>query len=228
MAATTGNLSLVGLVALTTTPRESNSRIVSTPTITTTHNKEAKFFFGETRPVVSGSTSTPISNAGNSTSSTVSQQEIGNTLTVKPLIGNDGSVQIEIKQIISEVQDTVQLDGNTQYIMGKRETNSFLTVKTNEVIVLAGMQKEVNSHSRSRLGPIPWIGDFLGARSREKTRTELVIFIRPTVLTNTAADNKEIFKRIEAMPGSDEVRQKLDPNYVPPKKPFYKDKAQIP
>ena len=229
-ATPTGNISLIGIVSLTTTPRKNNTTILSVPSITTTHNKEAKLFFGETRPVISGSTSTPTtaSSSGLTTSSSVTQQEIGTTLTVKPLIGNDGSVQLDIKQDISDVQNTVKVDGNDQYVMGKRTTNSFLTVRSGEIIVLGGMQKQNRNHSTTRLGPIPWIGDLLGARSRSMTRTELVVFIRPTVLTNTAADNVEAMKQIDAMPEAGEIHQKLDPNYVPPKTPFYKKHVDIP
>ncbi|MDD2763820.1 MAG: secretin N-terminal domain-containing protein [Opitutaceae bacterium] len=225
-----GDLSLVGIVSLSTTPRKDNSRILSVPAITTTHNKEAELFFGETRPVISGSTSMPtsVSASGLTTSSTVAQQEIGTTVKVKPLIGNDGSVQLDIKQEISDVTGTVILDGNTQYIIGKRKTDSFITVKSGEIIVLAGMQKENYTHNTSRLGPIPFIGDLLGTRSRNRTRSELVVFIRPTVLTNTPADNEPALKQIDAMPDSGEIRQKLDPNYVPPKTPFYKKHIQIP
>lgn len=229
-AATAGNVSLVGLISLSTTPRKGNSRILSTPTITTTHNKEAKFFFGETRPVISGSTSstaTSTTTPGYNTS-TITQQEIGTTLTVKPLIGNDGSVQLDIKQTISDVQGEVPVDGNTQYIMGKRETDSFITVKSNEIIVLAGIQKENHTHTTSRLGPIPWIGDLLGSRSRTMTRTELVIFIRPTVLTNTSADNEEYMKRVEKMEGAGAIKHELDPKTPEPKDPTYKKLFQIP
>ncbi|MBK9990273.1 MAG: type II secretory pathway, component PulD [Verrucomicrobia bacterium] len=229
-AATAGSFSLVGIISLTSTPRKGNSRILSVPSITTTHNKEAKLFFGETRPVVSGSTSGSTTGNGNdfARSSTIQQQEIGTTITVKPLIGNDGSVQLDIKQTISDVTGEVTVDSNTQYIIGKREMNSFNTVKSGEIIVLGGMQKENNTHSTSRLGPIPWIGDLLGSRSRTKVRSELVVFIRPTVLTNTPADNAPALKQIDAMPDPGAIRQKLDPNYVPPKVPFYKKHIEIP
>ncbi|MFT3869146.1 MAG: secretin N-terminal domain-containing protein [Nibricoccus sp.] len=229
-AAAAGNMSLVGLVSLTSTPRKNNSRILSVPAITTTHNKKAKLFFGETRPVISGTTS----GVGNSTSSdfarssTVQQQEIGTTITVTPLIGNDGSVQLDITQVISEVTGTTTIDNNPQYIIGKREMNSFNTVQSNEIIVLGGMQKTNKTRESKRLGPIPWIGDLLGFRSRNLVRTELVVFIRPYVLTNTAADNEAALKVIDKMPDAGEIRQKLDPKYVPPPTPFYKKHIDIP
>jgi len=228
-AATAGHYSLVGLLSLSTTPRKGNARVLSVPTITTTHNKEAKFFAGSTRPVISGTTSTP-NGTSQSTSSQVTQQEIGITLTVKPLIGNDGSVQLDIKQSVtdSDPANDVVVDGNKQPIINKRETNSFITVKSNEVIVLGGIQKENNGHQTNRLGPIPWIGDFLGTRTRSMSRTELVIFIRPTVLTNTLADNEQAMKQIDAMPDAGAIRQALDPKYVPPKPPLSKKLFKIP
>jgi len=231
-AAIAGHTSLVGIVSLSSTPRKGNTTILSVPAITTTHNKEAKLFFGETRPVISGSTTIPTAttttSSGFPTSSTVTQQEIGTTLTVKPLIGNDGSVQLDIKQDISDVAGTVPVDGNTQYIIGKRTTDSFVTVKSGDIIVLGGMQKTNDSHNTSRLGPIPWLGDLLGRRTRSKQRTDLVMFIRPTILTNTPADNAAAMKEVDTMPEPGEIRQKLDPNYVPPKTPFYKKHVDIP
>jgi general secretion pathway protein D len=226
-----GHISLAGVVMLSTTPRKGNATIISQPVITTTHNKEAKLFFGETRPVISSSST---ANASSNTTtpgyntSAVTQLEIGTQLTVKPLIGNDGSVQLDIKQSISDVSGTVKVDGNDQYIMGKRETDSFITVKSGEIIVLAGMQKANKTHSTSRLGPIPWIGDLLGSRSRTDERSEMVVFIRPTVLTNTPADNESELKHIDTMPEGGAIHQMLDPNYVPPKTPFYKKHVDIP
>jgi general secretion pathway protein D len=214
-----GGFDLAATLAIEATPRKSNTSILSVPSITTTHNKDAKFFFGETRPIVSGVTSTPSTN-GNSTSSQVQQQEIGTTITVKPLIGNDGSVQLDIKMEISEVGDKVLVDNNTQYVIGKRTANSYTTAKSGEILVLGGMQRRKTGKSTNRLGPIPIIGDLLGARTREDQRTDLLFFLRPIVLTNTAADNAEALKRVNGFEPNqkDPLKEKLDPNYVPPKK----------
>ena len=226
-----GSLSIAGNVGLTSTLRKNNATVLSRPTITTTHNKEAKFFVGATRPVINGTTSTPTgSTAGLSTSSSVTQQEIGITLTVKPLIGNDGSVQLDIKQSItdSDPANDVTIDGNAQPTINKRETDSFITIKSGEIIVLGGIVKENKGHQSNRLGPIPWIGDLLGKRTRTLSRTELIIFVRPVVLTNTPADNEAALKQIEGMPDNSAVKKELDPKYEPPKTPLYKKLYQIP
>jgi len=214
-----GPWDLAAEIGLTTTPRKNATNILSSPSITTTHNKEAVFFFGETRPVISGSTSSPnTGTTGLTTQSSVTQTEIGTTITVKPLIGNDGSVQLDIKQDISEVTGEVKIDANTQYIIGKRKTTSYVTASSGQILVLAGYQKNKDSRSTSRFGPIPFIGDLLGARSNNKNRIELVIFLRPVVLTNTARDNDEAMRRIDTLDQKELVKQRLDPAYVPQKK----------
>jgi general secretion pathway protein D len=171
-----GELNLTGLVSLTTTPRKGKNSVLSVPTITTTHNKEAKIFVGATRPTISSNTSTVAGSQqvspGYNTSS-VTQQEVGITITVKPLIGNDGSVQLDLKQEISDVGALVVLGpGFSQNEINKRSTQSFITAKSGEILVLGGLQKKTNSRSTSRLGPIPIIGDLLGSRNRSETRTD--------------------------------------------------------
>jgi Type II secretory pathway, component PulD len=211
-ATATGKLDLSAVISLTTTPRKNNSSILSVPSITTTHNKEGKIFIGETRPVISGSTSSPTTGSGLATSSSITQQEIGTTVTVTPLIGYDGSVELEITQDISEVAGTVTVDGNSQYIISKRTTESTVSAQTGEIIVLGGLQKRSNLRETNRLGPIPFIGDLLGTRKRREDRTELIFFIRPTVLTGTEADNVQALQQVEQLPNKEAVHSVLQPN----------------
>lgn len=202
---------LSGIVGLTTTPRNSNATILQTPSIVTTHNKEAELFVGETRPVISGTTTgSSGSTTGLTTSSTVTQQEIGVTLTVLPLIGANGDVQLEIEQRVEDIIDSVTIDGNDQPVVGRRTTTSYISAHNGDIIVLGGLQRESTKKSTSRLGPIPWIGDLLGTRSRSKTRTELVFFLRPTILTNTYLDNVEAMRRIDATKQGPKIREIID------------------
>jgi general secretion pathway protein D len=223
-----GSYDLSGTVGLTTTPRKNNATILQTPSIVTTHNKEAEIFVGETRPVISGTTT---SNAGGvnpgSSSSTVTQQEIGIRLRVLPLIGSSGDVQLEVEQEVEDVLGTVTIDGNEQPRIGRRTTNSYVSARNGDIIVLGGLQRASQSKTSSRLGPIPLIGDLLGSRGRTKGRTELVFFLRPIILTNTPADNVEAMRRVDSTPQSKEVRTILevrpaaapDGDTVPPREP---------
>ncbi|MCP5529558.1 MAG: type II secretory pathway, component PulD [Opitutaceae bacterium] len=198
-----GPYDLAATINLGTTPRKNNTNILSVPNIVTTHNKEGKIFVGEQRPVISSylndSTNTGT-NIGTGYRSTVNSQKIGIELTVKPLIGPDGSVQLEIQQTVDDILGEVIIDGNPQPRIGSRETESFVSVRSGEIVVLGGLQRTSQSKSTSRLGPIPIIGDLLGRRTKENTRTDLVFFLRPTVLTNTPADNVPAMQQIEGFP----------------------------
>jgi general secretion pathway protein D len=226
--ATLGNAPIVGstdlaaLIALSTTPRKSNANILSVPTILTTHGKEGKIFVGESRPMISSYLNDNSSVGGNTIGggyrSTVNSKDIGIQLSVKPLIGNDGSVQLEIKQEVNDILGDITIDGNPQPRIGKRSTESFVTAQSGEIIVLGGMQRTSESRSTSRLGPIPIIGDLLGSRSSEKTRTDLVFFLRPIILTNTPADNTPALERVEQFPVEqrDQVKSIIAPRPIKP------------
>lgn len=206
-----GNRSLSALINLGTQPRKSNTNILSVPNIVTTHNKQASIFVGESRPVISSYLNNGVNtgNVGSGYSSTVTYKNIGIQLTVTPLIGNDGSVQLDIQQQVDDVLNTVTIDGNSQPIIGSRSTQSFVSVNSGDIIVLGGLQRHFKSTSTTRLGGIPIIGDLLGNRKKEDTRTDLVFFLRPYVLTNTPADNAEALDRLQHSPQKDDVNAAL-------------------
>ena len=203
--------SLTAAIGITSNPRKDNTSILSSPSIVTSHNKKAEIFVGETRPVISGTTSgSSGSSTGLTTSSSITQQKIGIRLTVLPLIGTDGSVQLEITQVVEDILGNVIIDGNSQPIVGERTTESFVSAKNGEIIVLGGLKRVSGSRTTSSLGPIPFIGDLFGKRTRSKGRTELIFFLRPVVLTNTPLDNVEAFKRIDSTTQAKDVRAILD------------------
>lgn len=204
---------LTGIISLSTTPTKSDTRILSVPTITTTHNKEATLFVGESRPVITGTQST-AGTSGLVSSSTVSQRDIGIQLKVLPLIGKDGSVQLQVTQQVEDILGQVTLDGNLQPIIGRRSTDSFVSAMSGEIIVLGGLQRTQSLDDANRLGPIPFLGDLLGSSTKSKTRTELVIFMRPYVLNNSAVDNINAINRINATPIAEEVNKVINPSPV--------------
>ena len=212
-------LDLAAEIAIRTSPRKRNNTIITQPTTSTSHGKESKFFTGETRPVVTGTINSAAgATTGLASSSTVTQQKIGTTLTVTPFIGVDGSVQLDMTQTVEDVTGTVKVDSNDQYIIGTRETKNYVSAKSGDILVLSGFRKNTNIRETNRLGPIPIIGDLLGSRKNSTARTELVFFIRPTVLVNDPAiDNAEALKRIEQFPARDAIKGALDPNYTPSK-----------
>ncbi len=195
--------------------RKSKANILSVPAVVTTHNKEARVFVGRDIPTISSFLSDTTGTTGNTSTTgnfgrtTLSNREVGITLQVKPLIGANGSVQMEIKQEVSSVVDNVTVDGNEQPIVGKREAESFVTVQSGEIVVLGGLQQTTENHTRNRFGPIPFLSDLLGGRSKEDVRTDLIFFLRPVVLTNAQSDNAEALKRLQATEINEEAERAL-------------------
>jgi general secretion pathway protein D len=166
--------------------RNSNIKLLSAPTIVTTHNKEATIIVAESRPIITSS-QTNLS-VGDSTRSTFQFQDIGITLKVKPLIGPNGIIQMEIDQTIDDIVGSVDIDGNDQPVIGRRQATSFISVKSAEMIVLGGLRQQRTDRTKNRmflLGQIPIIGPLFTRYEDSDVDQELVVFIRPMVIRNT-------------------------------------------
>ncbi len=208
------NNSLSATIGLVTTPRKGDLKILSVPAITTTHNKEATLFVGESRPVITGST---VAATTGQVTSTVSQRDIGITLKVLPLIGKDGAVQLQVSQSVEDILGSTILDGNDQPIIGRRTTDSYVSAMSGEIVVLGGLQRTVTTKSTSRLGPIPIIGDIFGSSTNLEEKQELIIFLRPYVLNGSAVDNLDALSRVANSANGAEVKKIID--NVPGKAP---------
>jgi general secretion pathway protein D len=210
-----GTRDLAGILQITRTQTKRNATILSAPSITTTHNKEGIVIVSTQVPTISGFVSDLSSgNTGNSNigRTNINQRDIGLTLKVKPLIGNDGSVQLEVSQELSEPAGEVEIDGNAQPIVSRRSTESFVSVRSGEIIVLGGLQRKTTSRQRYRLGPIPIIGDILGGRSKNNERTDLLVFLRPQVLTgDPVVDNSSAKARVDKMGSATDVKRAFEP-----------------
>ena len=209
---TTNDLSAT--IGLTTTPRKGDLKVLSVPAVTTTHNKEATIFVGESRPVITGST---IAAQTGQITSTVSQRDIGIQLKVLPLIGKDGAVQLQVSQSVEDILGSTILDGNDQPIIGRRTTDSYVSAMSGEIVVLGGLQRTISTKSTSRLGPIPFLGDLFGSSTVLEEKQELIIFLRPYVLNNSAVDNLDAISRATAGALGAEAKKVIDnvPGKIP-------------
>ena len=197
-------------------------KILQQDTITTTHNKQATITVSEQLPVITGTTGVPLASVGaNSsfaTSSTVTYKDIGITLKVTPLIGDDGSIQLNIDQTVDDNQGNVTIDGNQQPIIAHREATAFINIMDGQMAVLGGLQSSGLTTDKSKLGllyEIPILSNLLGARTRDLERTELVLFIRPHVIRpdEATADTKAT---IRGMSNRDQIQQFLNnPDKMP-------------
>jgi general secretion pathway protein D len=206
-------------------------RILQQNTIVTTHNKEAKFQVSQQLPVITGTTGVPLAstttNNSFATSSSVTYKDIGITLTVTPLIGDDGSIQLKIDQVVDDNQGSVTIDGNSQPIIGHREANSFINIQDGQMEVLGGLQSSGRTSDKQKLGllyEIPILSNILGFRMTDLERTELLLFIRPHVLRpdESTGDTK---REIDGMSNRDQIKQYLkDPSKMPDPRESLRDK----
>ena len=188
--------------------QNNNIKILSAPSIVTTHNKEATINVSETQALITQTTSIETTDYPQ-TKNTVEWKDIGIILEVKPLIGENGVVQMEIKQTVESVVRTQIINDISQPVIGKREAESFVSAKSGETVVLAGLQQTKANKTDGEvflLSDIPLIGNIFKPESEKTERTELIIFIRPTMLHSqhyskiikeNEITSKEVSKEVE-------------------------------
>src|SRR5262249_2207495 len=121
--------------AMTDAGSRTHVKVLSLPTIVTSHNKQAEVVVGQSQPIITGSTATPTSASVNgiTTQSQVTYKNIAIDLKVTPLIGDDGTVQLTVDQTVDDILGNVTIDGNAQPIIGHRQATSFITVKNDQM-----------------------------------------------------------------------------------------------
>jgi len=206
-----GNFTLSAVLDIA--EQDSDIKILSTPTIVVNHNEEGVINVSESRPF---QTSSVQNSTGDSfIRDQVEYRDVGIQLTVTPLIGVDGSVTMTIEQTVDTVRTKDEADSktvNTRPIIGKREANSTITVKDREVTILGGLQENRKNQTTTYfplIGRIPFIGDFLSGDNVEYVRTELIIFVRPTILKTPGEANQMSLDKIEVIQGGDAVTEFL-------------------
>ncbi len=166
--------SLVSAVAT-----DSNSNILSSPSITVMDNGEASFVVGEEVPVLTGST------AGSNNANpfqTVERKEVGIKLKVTPQINEGDSVQLNIEQ---EVSNVLGASGAVDVRFAKRQLNTSVMVQDGQMLVLGGLMDERAQESESKvplLGDIPLLGHLFKSTSTSVEKRNLMVFIKPTII----------------------------------------------
>jgi general secretion pathway protein D len=117
-----------------------------------------------------------------------------------------------IEQTVDSVAGEVEIDGNKQPLIGRREATSTITVDSGQVIILGGLQENRRGDSSSYfpiLGKLPLVNKILGGESTDYNRTDLIIFIRPTVLKNSADAARVTEQHISILDEGHSVRKYL-------------------
>ncbi|MCC6199722.1 MAG: type II secretion system secretin GspD [Moraxellaceae bacterium] len=167
----------------------SNANLLSTPSIMTLDNQEAKIVVGQNVPFITGSTSTTSSGTTNPFT-TIERQDVGITLKVIPHIGEGGTVRLEVEQEVSAVVPSAEGINSADLITNKRSIKTTILADDAQTIVLGGLIQDDVKKTVSKvplLGDIPLIGHLFRATSNSKTKRNLLVFLRPTLLKDSAS-----------------------------------------
>ncbi len=197
---------------------QSNTNIVSTPNLITLDNEEAKIVVGENVPFITGQ----YTNSGTSTSSpfqTIERKDVGITLRIRPQIGEGGTVRMVIYQEQSSVNSTATVGtSNAGPSTTKRSIESQVVVEDGQVIVLGGLVQDGYEETKSKvplLGDIPILGALFRSESRQKKRTNLMVFLRPVVMRDADSVGKLSADRYDQIRGVQQGAQPSKSYFMP-------------
>ncbi|SDE23290.1 general secretion pathway protein D [Variovorax sp. CF079] len=202
--------------------------VLSTPNLLTLDNEEAKIVVGQNVPFVTGQ----YTSAGGNTNTvnpfqTIERKDVGLTLRVRPQISETGTVKMQIFQEVSSVvASTVNnLNGPTT---SKRAIESNVLVDDGNIIVLGGLLSDEYSTSEEKvpgLGDIPVLGNLFKSEVRSRRKTNLMVFLRPTVVRDQLSGDAVTADRYDALRA---LQQNTQPSTDNPMLNSVRDSAILP
>ncbi|MFO1336245.1 MAG: type II secretion system secretin GspD [Piscinibacter sp.] len=209
---------------------QANTNIVSTPNLITLDNEEAKIVVGENVPFITGQ----YTNTGTATTSpfqTIERKDVGITLRIRPQIGEGGTVRMTIYQEQSAVKETTAAGtSNAGPSTTKRSIESTVVVDDGSILVLGGLISETFKDTKAKvplLGDIPVLGALFRSEKREKNRSNLMVFLKPTIMRDGEAASRLSLDRYdlirarqqEAQPAPNVLIPLKDAPVLPPMSP---------
>ncbi len=176
------NTAILNLGALATFLETSTrTNILSTPTLLTLDNEEAKIVIGQNVPFITGQYATTGQNVTASPFQTFERRDVGLTLRIRPQISEGGTVRVQIFQEVSSVAETT----TSGPVTNKRSIESTVLIDDGGIIALGGLIEDSYTIGRDKvplLGDLPLIGSLFRYDTRKRTKTNLLVFLRPQIL----------------------------------------------
>ena len=187
-------------VLLRAIENDSNSNILSRPSIITLDNEEAEVLVGSNVPFVTGSqlsSSTTVNNPFQ----TIQREDIGITLKITPKISKAKTITLEILQEVESVREE-SVTGAQDLVTDKRSIQTQVLVADGEILVLGGLLEDRLTRSESKvpiLGDIPFLGRLFRGSSETSRKQNLMVFIKPTILDESGKIYTETAERYETI-----------------------------
>jgi general secretion pathway protein D len=163
------------------------ANILSTPNLLTLDNEAASIMVGKTVPFVTGQYVTSGGGASSNPFQTIEREDIGLKLNIRPQISEGGAVKLDIYQEVSSIDDT-QSNATTGIVTNKRAIDTSVLIDDGQIIVLGGLLEDSVSSNKNGvpgLSSIPILGQLFRSDSRKRTKTNLMVFLRPHVIRNS-------------------------------------------
>ena len=154
---------------------------------------------GQNVPIITGSYAQTGSTATVTPFQTVTRQDVGLTLRVRPQVSDNGIVKMQIFQEVSSISNPFFPSG---IILNKRNIESNVLVDDGQIIVLGGLIEDKYNDASSGipfLKDIPYLGALFRSDSKERTKTNLLVFLRPYVLRDKGQDQEITASRMQFM-----------------------------
>lgn len=161
------------------------SNLLSTPSILTLDNEEARILVGQEVPITTGEV---LGDSNSNPFRTTARQDVGIQLEVTPQINAGGGITLTLRQEVSSIAGPVG-DDVSELVLNKREVETRVLVDDGEIVALGGLLDQSDRNTVSKvplLGDIPIVGHLFRHRSRARDKTNLMVFIRPTIVRSTA------------------------------------------
>jgi general secretion pathway protein D len=184
---------------------DTQSNLLATPHIVTLDNQQAKFLVGQEVPITTGEA---LADNFDRAFRTVQRQEVGIKLEVTPQVNAAGEVKLYLRQEVSSVAGPVS-SRSSDLILNKRSFETTLTVDDGEILAIGGLLNDDERRTIERiplLSDIPLLGELFKSRSRSRTKTNLMVFIRPTIL-RTREDNRKLTAQRYGYVREDQLRR---------------------
>jgi len=161
--------------------QDTNVNVLSTPSLVTLDNEEARILVGQNIPTVSGSFTTNTSGSSNPFQ-TVQRQDVGVKLEVTPQINEGNAIKLKVKQEVSSVISNSPTTGPT---LSKREIETTVMVDDGKILVLGGLIQDDVTETVDKvplLGDIPYLGHLFQDRKSNVIKRNLMVFLRPVIM----------------------------------------------
>lgn len=183
-----GTITNLGLLARAL-ESDANANILSTPNLLTLDNEEAKVVIGQNLPFITGQYAQTGTQTTPTPFQTIERRDVGLTLRVKPQITEGGTVRLAIFQEVSSVQD-LTINNASGPITNKRSIESNVLVDDGQIVVLGGLLQDSLTNGEDKvplLGDVPVVGNLFRYGTRKRSKTNLMVFLRPTVIRDANA-----------------------------------------